>query len=48
VASEQIPFDRLDTIQREEGRLRIGRYAGTGAAIAGAVMLWLLLRFAGG
>ena len=48
VASEQIPFDRLDTIQREEGRLRIGRYVGTGAAIAGAVMLWLLLGFAGG
>jgi len=48
VASEQIPFDRLDTIQREEGRLRIGRYVGTGAAIAGGVMLWLLLGFAGG
>ena len=48
VASEQIPFDRLDTIQREKGRLRIGRYVGTGAAIAGGVMLWLLLGFAGG
>jgi hypothetical protein len=48
VAARWIPFDRLDAIERHEGRLHFGRYVGAGAAIGGGLLLVLLLGFAGG
>ena len=42
VPAVRIPFDRLDGIERDEGHLHIGRYAGVGAAV-GAVLLFVLL-----
>src|SRR2546426_11634044 len=42
VASMKIPFDRLDSMERDEGRIHFGRYTGIGAAVGGAVLLILL------
>jgi hypothetical protein len=42
VASVRIPFDRLDSIERDEGGIHFGRYVGIGAAVGGAVLLFLL------
>jgi hypothetical protein len=44
----RVAFERLDAIERDEGRLHYGRYAAVGAAIGGGVLLWLLVGFAGG
>ena len=42
VASMKIPFDRVDSMERDEGRVHFGRYIGIGAAVGGA-MLFILL-----
>ena len=46
VASMKIPFDRLDSLERDEGRIHFGRYVGIGAAVGGA-MLFILSSLAG-
>ncbi len=40
-ASMRIAFDRLDSLERDEGRIHWGRYIGVGAAVGGA-MLFIL------
>jgi hypothetical protein len=46
VASIRIPFDRLDSMERDEGRIHFGRYIGIGAAVGGA-MLFILSSLGG-
>ena len=43
VASQRIAYERIDAIERDEGRLHVGRYLGIGAAIGGATILVVLL-----
>jgi hypothetical protein len=40
--SRRITYDRIDTIERYQDRVSIGKYAGVGAAIGAGVMLILL------
>jgi len=42
VAARRIAYERIDALERDEGRLHIGRYLGIGAAIGGAALLVLL------
>ena len=42
VASFRIPYERLAAIERDEGRIRFGRWVGIGAAIGGALLFGLL------
>jgi hypothetical protein len=37
-ASLRIPFERLDAMERDEGRIHWGRYVGIGAAVGGALL----------
>jgi len=46
VASMKIPFDRVDSMERDEGRVHFGRYIGIGAAVGGA-MLFILSSLGG-
>jgi len=41
VASVRIPFDRLDSLERDEGGVHVGRYVGIGAAVGGAMLVIL-------
>ena len=43
VAARRISYERLEAIERDEGRLHIGRYLGIGAAIGGGAALMMLL-----
>ena len=45
--SRRIAFDRLDSLERDEGRIHWGRYIGVGAAVGGA-MLFILFGSLGG
>jgi hypothetical protein len=47
VSALRVAYDDLDSIEREEGRLNFGRYAGIGAAIGGGALLVLLLALGG-
>jgi hypothetical protein len=40
--SRRITYDRIEAIERYQDRVSVGKYAGVGAAIGGAVMLILL------
>ena len=42
VASLKIAFDRIDTMERDEGRLHMGRFTGIGAGAGGAFLMILL------
>jgi hypothetical protein len=40
--SRRITYDRIETIERYQDRVSVGKYAGVGAAIGAGVMLVLL------
>ena len=42
VASLKIAFDRIDAMERDEGRLHMGRFTGIGAGAGGAFLIILL------
>jgi hypothetical protein len=48
VPTERIPFNQLEALERDEGRLNYGRSLGIGAAVGGGVLLAMFLSFAGG